>query len=205
MSKRPSIKGSIVAGHAEFMQKYIASAQLGSAQLARYFEPGDLEVLAGPIDATGWYDIELYRRLLEFLRDYPGDGRDEYLIDAGRRSAENLIRAGVHQQFEYLRRTQHNDFTDPRERSQAFGRDLRLLNTISGSILNFSESQVVPDPEHELRWIIEKTEAADYPDVLCWSTQGFCNRMAEEHGTPDLWYWERPSIEVIRFRMNREV
>lgn len=28
--------------------------------------------------------------------------------------------------------------------------------------------------------------------------------MAEEHGTPDLWYWERPSLDVVLFKMNRE-
>jgi hypothetical protein len=29
--------------------------------------------------------------------------------------------------------------------------------------------------------------------------------MAEEHGDPDLWYWERPSEDEVRFRMRREV
>ena len=27
-------------------------------------------------------------------------------------------------------------------------------------------------------------------------TQGFCDRMAEEHGSPDLWIWERPRPEL---------
>jgi hypothetical protein len=201
----PSIKGSIVAGHVEVMQKYISTAQLDEATLLQRFERSELDLLAGPIDPYSWYDISLYKRLLEFLRDHPGEGRNDYLIDAGRRSAENLIRAGIHQQLEYLRRTQHSGFDDVRERSQAFGRDLRLLNTISATIVNFSESLVEPDPEHELRWMISKTDAVDYPEVLCWSTQGFINRMAEEHGAPDLWYWERPSVDVVHFRMNREV
>jgi hypothetical protein len=205
MSEKPSIKGSIVAGHAEVMQKYVAAAQIDEKSLASYFDERERTVLAEPINATGWYDIDLYRRLLEFLRDYPGEGRNDYLIAAGCRSAENLIRAGIHQQFEYLRRTQHHEFSDPHERSQAFGRDLRLLNTISASILNFGVSTIEPDPEHELRWIIVKTESADYPEALCWTTQGFINRMAEEHGTPDLWYWERLSPDTIHFRMNRDI
>jgi len=205
MGTRPSIKGSIVAGHAEVLQKYVATYGVDEAALARHFEPGDLEVLRGPIDSATWYDIGLYRRLLEFLRDHPGGGSNDYLIDAGRRSAENLIRAGIHQQLEYLRRTQHNERVGAKERSEAFGRDLRLLNSISGSILNFTESVVVPDHTHDLRWMIEKRAAADYPEVLCWSTQGFCNRMAEEHEARDLWYWERPSADVVHFRMTREV
>src|SRR5262245_54432037 len=113
MAKIPSIKGSIVANHAEVLQKYLAKAQVPESVLARRFEPGDLELFAGPIEATRWYDIRLYTRLLEFLRDYDGEGSNQYLIDAGRRSAENLIRARIHQQLEYLRRTPPKERIEP--------------------------------------------------------------------------------------------
>lgn len=205
MSKISSIKGSIVANHAEVMQKYVAKSQMSEKELQRRFEPGELEILSAPIDATRWYDIRMYRRLLEFLRDYPGEGHNEYLIDAGRRSAENLIRAGIHQQMEYLRRTQVVGRQSTEERYAAFGRDLRLLTSITGSILNFAVQSVVQDPEHAYRWIIQHTDARDYPEVLCWTTQGFCNRMAEEHDAPEIWYWERPRPDVVHFRMNREI
>ena len=205
MARIPSIKGSIVASHAEVLQKYLAEAQVPASTLARRFEPGDLEIFAGPIDAARWYDIRLYKRLLEFLRDYPGEGDNQYLIDAGRRTAENLIRAGIHQQLEYLRRTQHKERIDAAERFAAFGRDLRLLSSITGSILNFSDVAVVRDPEHSLRWILRRADAREFPDVLCWTTQGFSNRMAEEHGSPNLWYWERPDPDTVQYRMNREV
>jgi hypothetical protein len=205
MPTRPSIKGSILANHAEVLQKYLASAQLDPKVLANRFEPGDLELLAGPIDSAHWYDIQLYQRLMEFLRDHPGHGDNQYLIDAGRRSAENLIRAGIHQQLEYLRRTQHAERSDAHERFVAFGRDLRLLTTVTATILNFTQVQVKADPEHQDRWMIEYTEAEHYPEVLCWTNQGFINRMAEEHGSPDLWYWERPDRDRVRCRMNRAV
>jgi hypothetical protein len=202
MTMLPSIKGSVVAGHAEVLQKYLASRTLDPAGLERYFRPGDLELLAGPIVATEWYDISMYRRLLEFLRDYPGEGDNDYLIAAGRRSAEALIRAGIYQQMEYLRRTQHSSVDDPRERFLAFGRDLRLLCSLSQSILNFVKAEVVVDPDHPDRWVQEYRDARDYPEVLCWTTQGFCNRMAEEHGSPDLWRWQRLSPQLLQFRMN---
>ena len=205
MARIPSIKGSIVASHAEVLQKYLAKAHVPASVLARRFEPGELELLAGPIEATRWYDIRLYTRLLEFLRDHPGEGSNQYLIEAGRRSAENLIRAGIHQQLEYLRRTQHKERIDAAERFAAFGRDLRLLSSITGSILNFSEVTVAQDPEHRLRWMLQRADAREFPEVLCWTTQGFSNRMAEEHGSPDLWRWERPVPDVVRYRMNREV
>ena len=201
MASAPSIKGSVVAGHAEALQKHLASRTLDPAILESRFGPGELEVLSGPIRTTDWYDIGMYQRLLEFLRDYPGKGDDLYLISAGRRSAEALIRAGMYQQMEYLRRTQHSAKVEAGERFMAFGRDLRLLCSITQSILNFVKTEVVVDPEHSDRWMQELRGATAYPDVLCWTTQGFCNRMAEEHGSPELWRWERPTRDLVRFRM----
>src|SRR5262245_33790298 len=170
MAKIPSIKGSIVANHAEVLQKFLAKANVPASVLARRFEPGDLELLAGPIEAIRWYDIRLYERLLEFLRDYDGEGSNQYLIEAGRRSAENLIRAGIHQKPGYTPRTQHKERIDAAERSAAFGRDLRLLSSITGSILNFSEVTVLQDPEHRLRWMLQRADARHFPEVLCWTT-----------------------------------
>lgn len=206
MSKQPSIKGAIVSGHVEVLRKCIEEHDFAATTLATRFEPGDLDLLLGEIQATDWVDVEIYRRMLEFLRDYAGGENDQYLIDAGRRSAENLIRAGIHAQFEYLKRTQHADKESAQERSQAFGRDLRLLITLSASILNFTESDVVADPERPLRWIIRYTSSHPYPEVLCWTTQGLCNRMAEEHGAgPDLWSWERPHPGLVQLRMCRDI
>lgn len=201
MSKVPSIKGSVLAGHAEVLHKYLASASVDPAALEARFQPGELELLAEPIQSVAWYDIDLYRRVLEFLRDFPGGGDNEYLIASGRRTAEALIRAGRYQQMDYLRRTQHRGKDDPHERFIAFGRDLRLLCSISQSILNFTHTEVKPDPEHPDRWMQELHTTAAYPEVLCWTTQGFCNRMAEEHGAPDLWRWQRPRPELVLFRM----
>ncbi len=64
---------------------------------------------------------------------------------------------------------------------------------------------MIEDPENPLRWIIHHSEAEDYPEALCWTSQGFCNRMAEEHGHPDLWYWERQRVDLVELRMNREI
>jgi hypothetical protein len=198
----PSIKGSVLAGHAEVLMKYLASHPLQPAVLAQRFPDGEVELLSRPISTVGWYDLRIYQRLLEFLRDYPGKGSNDYLLDAGTRSAEGLIRAGFYQQLEYLRRTQVAGATDdPAERFQAFGRDLRLMGTLNQSIMNFTTSSVALDPEHADRWMIEYRCSAPFPEVLCWTTQGFCNRMAEEHGHPELWRWSMPSSMHVRFRM----
>ncbi len=206
MGKQAAIKGSIVTNHAEVFRKCLEREQLSDEQLARHFEPGDLDVLCSEIDTMGWYDIELYRRMMEFLREVDGGGSDQYLIDAGRRSAERLIEAGIHAQFEYLGRTQHTDETGAEERAAAFGRDLRLLASVTASILNFSEAKVVRDEEHPLRWVIQHESRHPYPEILCWTTQGFVNRMAEEHDAgPDLWSWQRTPDGSARFTMSREI
>ena len=64
---------------------------------------------------------------------------------------------------------------------------------------------MIEDPDHELRYIIQYPDAEAFPEVLCWTTLGFTNRMAAEHGNPDLWYWERPRPDLVWYRMNRSV
>jgi hypothetical protein len=49
--------------------------------------------------------------------------------------------------------------------------------------------------------MIVHTCKAPFPEVLCWTSQGFCNRMAEEHQTPDLWRWNRLRPDLVQFRM----
>jgi hypothetical protein len=201
----PSIKGTVLAGHAEILNKHLAAQCVDPSILCRHFEPGDLEVLRGWIHPTAFYDIRLYTRLLEYLRDHVGDGSQRYLIDAGRRSADQMIRAGVYPEFEYLKWTRLTGAREALERFAAFGIDLRNLLTIHHSMLNYAPNRLRIDPDFADRYMIEHTGAEAYPLVLCWTTQGFCNRMAEEHGCPDLWVWERPSAELMWYRMTRPV
>ena len=83
--------------------------------------------------------------------------------------------------------------------------DVPDRDTLNAQLLNFSRSSVKQDPDYDDRWILETTEAEAYPEVLCWTTQGFNNRMAQEHGCPELWCWERPQPDVILFRMQYAV
>ncbi len=85
-----------------------------------------------------------------------------------------------------------------------FGRDLRLLDTLSASIYNFGRWQAKLDPEHEDRSILEISEASAFPDALCWTTEGFINRMATQHDEPD-WRWGRARLDLIGYRMTRSV
>lgn len=203
MSTTPSVKGSVLAGHAEVLIKYLAENAVEPDVLAERFPEGELDLLSKPIHASSWYDVRIYQRVLEFLRDYEGYGSNAYLIAAGERSAQKLIEAGLYQQLEYLSRTQVSAKTDVAERHRAFGRDLRLLTTLTPTIFNFVKIALKEDPEHPDRWMLEYSQAEHFPEVVCWTTQGFCNRMAALHGAPDLWRWERPSRDIVLFRMTR--
>jgi hypothetical protein len=72
---------------------------------------------------------------------------------------------------------------------------------MSNSIYNFSKWTPLPDPENELRHLIEITDAAAMSDVICWRAKGFMNEMAAVHGNENLWDWKRVARDVVRFQM----
>jgi hypothetical protein len=199
----PSIKGSVFGGVVEDVNKLLSRGALARRELARWLEPSDLELLDRTILVSDWYDIRAYTRMNELLRDVEGGGSNDYLKECGRRTARRLLEAGLYRQLEYLNRTELERATDPKTRYEAFGRDLRLLSTISGSILSFSRWTVEPDPKHADRYGIEVSEAHDFPEVLCWRSEGFVNEMASQHGQPDLWRWRRFASDRIVFEMVR--
>jgi len=201
----PSIKGAAFAFVVEKISKLLSSGEISRDDLARHLPPGGLEVLDRPIVLISWYDIRIYVGLMELLRDVEGDGKNEYLVRHGSESAERLLQKGFYQQMEYLKRMEFGKEPDAWVRSQAFGRDLRLLISLGPSILNFGHQQVKQDPDYPDRFILEISDASAYPEVLCWTTQGFNNRMAAVHDTPDLWRWERPRFDLVRYRMTRSL
>ena len=205
MSSVPSIKGSAFSFVVEKTLKLVSAGEISRNELARRLSPESLSVLDQPIHVIEWYDIRIYAQLMEFLRDVAGGGENEYLIRHGEHAAERLLQKGLYQQMEYLKRLQLGKETDAKGRYEAFGRDLRLLVTITPSILNFGQQQVKGDPEHADRYLLETSDATAYPEVLCWTTQGFNNRMAATHDSPDLWCWERPRLDLVRFRMTRSL
>jgi hypothetical protein len=205
MAAIPSIKGSIFSVVVEDTKKLLASGRVSQRDAGHYLQPEDLALLEQPISISGWYDIRSYTRMSELLREIEGNGSNEYLRQLGRQTARRLIEAGLYAQMEYLSRVEVLRKQDRRERAAAFGRDLRILNTMSASILNFSKWTHVPDPDREGRWWIEITEAHDFPEVLAWRSDGFVNEMAARHRHEDLWTWSRLAPDHIRFRMLRDV
>ena len=203
MATVPSIKGSVFVRAVEDTLKLVSAGTLARHELKRWLQPSDVALLDSPVSSSGWYDVQAYGRLLELLKDVEGEGRDEYLRARGARSAELLRQSGLYQQMEYLNRTQASQQKDPHARFLAFGRDLRLLITMYGSLLNFGRQQVKEDPAFVDRYLLEYADVSAYPEALWWTTDGFVNRMAKQHGASDLWIRERRGPDVTLFRMSR--
>jgi hypothetical protein len=200
----PSIKGRILSVAIEDAQKLVAAGTVKRGELERWLRPEDLALFEKPLAPVDWYDIRSYARVCELLRDVEGEGRDEYLHARGFRTGERLLEGGLYAQLEYVTRMKVGSLREPIDRYQAFGRDLKLLVTISSSIMNFSKWSSRPDEDHELRYVIDVTEAADFPEVLGWTSLGFVNCMARAGGGgDDVWRWERVDAENLAFRMNR--
>jgi hypothetical protein len=203
MSSRPSIKGSVFAVIVEDVNKLLTHGTVSKAELSRWLHAEDLALLGQPIAAASWYDVRSYTRMNELLRDVEGDGSNEYLRARGRLTARRLLEAGFYAQMEFLSRTEVGRAKGGQARFEAFGRDLRKLTTLSGSILNFSRWTSKPDPDRADRYVIDVSEARDVSEVLAWRSDGFVNEMAKRHGDGDLWSWERVSPDRIVFRMSR--
>ena len=155
--------------------------------------------------AHEWYDIRMYARMSELLRDVEGGGRNEYLVRRGQRNAKRLLDAGLYSQLEYLQNTTFGRDSAPTARSEAFGRDLARITTLSASILNFGRWTAKLDPRNPRRWIMEVTQAKEFPEALVWASSGFSNELARVHNSGDLWVWERPEPDRIVFRMTRDL
>jgi hypothetical protein len=206
MSRIPSIKGAAIVGMPEVFHKALADGQTTRDALARGLPPRALALLDEPVVAAEWYDVRVIDRMLLMLRDIVGHGNDSFLMRRGSDAAERMIKAGFYQQLGYLSRLRVHSAADARQRFEALGVDLRLLTSLSAAMYNFSTWTVKPDADHGDRYVIEVTEASDFPETLCFTGIGFINRMSSEGGLAardPLWTWSRPQRDRILYRMSR--
>jgi len=116
---------------------------------------------------------------MELLRDLEGAGDPHYWFRRGARSAAHLIELGFYQQMEYLKRLEVSNTMDPEEKLRAWGRDLRRLVTLSGSLINFGEWQAVLDPDQPDRYRIEICGVTGAPEPFWRAAEGFlCEMMS---------------------------
>ena len=204
MATIPSVKGSVFIAIVEDVQKLARRAE-GEARGARPLaaRQGPVALLDAQILAHEWYDVRVYARMSELLRDVEGGGRNEYLAKRGARSARRLLDAGLYASS-ILQKATFGRNGDPKERFAALGRDLARTTTLSAAILNFGRWEAKPDPGNPRRWIMEVTGARDYPEPRLGLVRLLERAVA--HAEParpvDL---ERPEPDRIVFRMTRDL
>ena len=206
-SAKPCIKGSSISSLVEDISKLRDGGRVSPELLEQRLTAEDRVLLDRPVNLAGWYDVHSYRRLAELLCEVEGR-REDLLRERGAAAAKRLAAAGIYQQMESVTRLKDVQQLDVDCRFQAYGRTLRLVATLSGSILNFGTWVVKPDPDHPNdRYCIEIQGGDAMPDVLAVTTEGFVNAMAElgtsgATGRKDTWRLERGD-GMLRFRMTR--
>jgi hypothetical protein len=77
----PSIKGSVFAGVVEAVRKLI---EQGSLPEKAALAPARRPTAARPaVSIAGWYDVRIFDRMSELLRDVAGGGSNDYLREPG--------------------------------------------------------------------------------------------------------------------------
>jgi hypothetical protein len=193
----PAIKGTVIVNLVEDVLRLQEERRISREELAVRLEPQDLEILAGKVLPSTWYPIDSYRRLTELLLEKEGGGED-YLRARGAASAERLLTAGLYEQMRRLRPGGRGVTMAEIERS------VRSLLVMSQTILNFGRGEVLPDPEHPERLIIQISEAAAYPEVLRFTSEGFYNACARAAGRSYRWHSSRPEPDRIVMRMDAD-
>lgn len=204
MAGVPSVKGAIFAVPVKELRTLLDQGVITRGHVTRWLRPEDLPLVDEAPLVSGWYDVGALERVSLLLRDVVGGGSDDYLRELGRRAAKELIAAGRYPQLAYARRAEVQALADDQERFEAFGRDLRILTSLSASFFNFSRWSARPEPGQR-RYLVEVSEAAPFSEAILLRMVGFVNEVAGLHGEPRLWYWERPRPDLVVFRMTRDI
>ena len=169
----PSIKGSVFSSVVEDVERLIQVGLVSREKAEAKLGEEALSHLDETIQPALWYPIESYRLLAELLVEVEGGGRMEYMFERGKRSAERLMDAGLYEQLRYASGTSASG-TRPQLRSAG-----RLIVTLAPAMFNFTRWSFHVDPDTSKRFTIQVKDAGELPEVLRYSSAGFCHAVAE--------------------------
>jgi hypothetical protein len=191
----PSIKGVVLANLINDVVELRNSGAISPDAIETRLEKADIELLETKPGPADWVPIDQFRRLSELLWELEGGCDPKYLQRRGHASAELVLASGVYPQVDFLmNRYDTSDLSSSRA-------SLKLVVTLQGSLINFGDWLIEEDPIRENQLQIRITDATAFPEVLCHSMVGFLNRMAETRRNVALWFYERPTPDVVQFRM----
>lgn len=163
--RAPSVKGSAFQAVPEDLLGLLEAGVLSREELEARLEPRDLEILETKIQPSSWYPIETYTRMVELLAncESPND-REGYCVDRGTRAAQRLADAGIYQQLDA-------------SREKLGARVGHFAITLAQVMYSFGRWRYVPRSDAG-GFSIELEDAAAFPEVARWATQGFIERTA---------------------------
>lgn len=200
--QRAGIKGTLFAAVVDDLNQLVATGRIESADVEAQLEPEEIALLDAKINASGWYDIQTYHRMVGLLYAVEGGGLAAYWQERGHRAARRMAESGIYQQFDYLGRTKSRGEKDPQARFQALAKDMRLLLSLQAAVLNFGEWKTVVDPDNNDRYRVEIRGIAGIPDGIFLAAAGTFNEMSLLARSKNAlrWEYERilPDLAVIR-------
>jgi hypothetical protein len=193
----PAIKGSVMVNLVTDLLQMRNEGRISGEELTARLAPEDRVILEQDVLPSTWYPIESYRRMTELLLEKEGGGED-YLRARGAGSAQRILDGGLYTEMRRLR-------PGARERTfNAVERSVRSLVALSQTILNFGRGEVLPDPDHPRRLVIQISDAAAYPEVLRFTSEGFYNACVRAVGSGFSWRSSRPQRDCIVMQMDAD-
>jgi len=199
----PCVRGSLFAREVEGVRKLIGSGRLSRAELEAALCADELDLVDSGSRDT-WCSIATTDKLIALMASKSELRLSDFCRLRGAEAAEALLESGLYQQLEYLNRTEAAGISDPESRARSFGRDLRLIVSLSKQMFNFTHWTTREDPGSPRRFQIEISQASDFSDIQVDCTDGFVNWAATRRKEVRLWEWSRPAPDLVLFRMLRD-
>jgi hypothetical protein len=207
----PSVKGSIIQSVIEDIVRLRDEGGVTDEDLEARLEPGDLALLDSKVYTAAWHPMASYSRFLQLLGDLEGGGDPDYYVGRGRKNARRLMDAGLYQQLSFIKRWRQSmpkGAVEPAAAVASYTRNLKLVVTLAKSIYNVGRWVVEADEENPGRVWIAIRDASDYSEPMRLAAEGFLNECGSERSRAsraDMYTSERPSPDLILFRMNFDI
>ena len=118
---KPAIKGTLFSAVVDDLNRGVDSGAISHAEIETELSADELALLDEKINATSWYCIHSYHRMVGLLCRAEGGGLEDYWQQRGMRAADRMVDAGIYQQMDYIGRIQSSQERDPSARFRARG------------------------------------------------------------------------------------
>lgn len=186
-----SIKGMALQSVTEDVHRLRMAGRITPADLVVRLKEEDQAVLEELTSPSLWYPIGTYGRLLDLLCDVDGGGDESYLVERGARAAERLMQVGPYRHV--------------LQSAERWGdRAGQMMIQLSAGFYDFTHWTLRDEDDGE-RYVLEVTEAADFPDSARRTAQGFVQVLfARMGGKPVTVRSRRPSPDRFLYEVTQQ-